>query len=179
MRADARRNRERILVAAGAAFSSYGTDAQMDDVARAAGVGVGTVYRHFPTKEALLADLVRRKFEIFAANAREVLQAGGDPWDALTGLLRRNAEIMARDLAVQQAMVGSVASWKAAAAERAELQMLGAELVERAKRSGQLRADFTVDDIPLIMCGVSSTMAAGDFDWRRHLELSLDGMRAR
>jgi AcrR family transcriptional regulator len=179
MRADARRNRERILVAAGEAFAAYGSDAQMDDVARAAGVGVGTVYRHFPTKEALQADLVRRKFEIFAANAREALEAGGDPWEAFAGLLRRNAEIMARDVAVQQAMAGSVAAWTMAAEARAELYALGAQLVERAQRSGQLRADFTVDDIPLIMCGVSSTMAAGDFDWRRHLELSLDGLRTR
>jgi AcrR family transcriptional regulator len=179
MRADARRNRERILVAAGEAFSAYGSDAQMDDVARAAGVGVGTVYRHFPTKEALQADLVRRKFEIFAANAREALEAGGDPWDAFAGLLRRNAEIMASDVAVQQAMAGSVTAWQMAAEARAELYALGAQLVERAQRSGQLRSDFTVDDIPLIMCGVSSTMAAGDFDWRRHLELSLDGLRAR
>ena len=179
MRADARRNRERILVAAGEAFSAYGSDAQMDDVARAAGVGVGTVYRHFPTKEALKADLVRRKFEIFAANAREALEAGGDPWEAFTGLLRRNAEVMARDVAVQQAMAGSVETWQMATEARAELYALGSELVARAKRSGQLRADFTVDDIPLIMCGVSSTMAAGDFDWRRHLELSLDGLRAR
>jgi AcrR family transcriptional regulator len=179
MRADARRNRERILAAAGVAFSTYGSDAQMDDVARAAGVGVGTVYRHFPTKEALLGDLVRRKFEIFAANAREALQAGGDPWEALAGLLRRNAEVMASDLAVQQALTASVASWKMAAEPREELFALGTQLVERAKASGQLRADFTVDDIPLVMCGVSSTMAAGDFDWRRHLEICLDGMRAR
>jgi AcrR family transcriptional regulator len=179
MRADARRNRDRILAAAAEAFSAYGSEAQMDDVARAAGVGIGTVYRHFPTKEALLADFVRRKFETFAANAREALEAGGDPWDAFAGLLRRNAEFMARDVAVQQALAGSPASWKVATEAREELFTLGAQLVERAKRAGQLRADFTVDDIPLIMCGVSSTMAAGDFDWRRHLELSLDGLRTR
>ena len=82
---------------------------------------MGTVYRHFPTKEALQADLVRRKFEIFAANAREALEAGGDPWEAFTGLLWRNAEIMATDVAVQQAMTGSVAAWTTAAEARAEL----------------------------------------------------------
>jgi AcrR family transcriptional regulator len=179
MRADARRNRDRILAAAAEAFSAYGNDAQMDDVARAAGVGVGTVYRHFPTKEALLADFVRRKFETFAANAREALEAGGDPWDAFAGLLRRNAEVMARDVAVQQVLAGTPAPWQMAIEARAELFALAAELVARAQRSGQLRADFTVEDIPLIMCGVSSTMAAGNFDWRRHLELCLDGLRAR
>jgi len=71
LRADARRNRECILQAAREVFAKSGIDAQMDDVASRAGVGVGTVYRHFPTKEALMAELVRQKFRVFAAAARE------------------------------------------------------------------------------------------------------------
>ena len=74
-RADARRNRERILDGAREVFAECGLDAQMDDVARRAGVGVGTVYRHFPTKEALLGELVRQKFRIFTTTRVRVARA--------------------------------------------------------------------------------------------------------
>ena len=73
MRADARRNRDRVLTAARVVFGVDGAEAQMDDVARAAGVGVGTVYRHFPTKEALIAEIVRQTFGAFALRAQEAL----------------------------------------------------------------------------------------------------------
>ena len=78
LRADARRNHERILESARVVFAEAGPDAQIDDVARHAGVGVGTVYRHFPTKEALLAELVRQKFRLFADRAREALEHDGN-----------------------------------------------------------------------------------------------------
>jgi len=179
MRADARRNRERVLAAATAAFAEHGSDAQMDDVARAAGVGVGTVYRHFPTKEALVAELVRRRFETFVAHAREAL-AEPDPWEAFAGLVRRNAELMARDAAVREAIARTPGSLTAAAREREELLGLARRLVAHAQRAGSLREDFSADDLPMIMCGLSSTMSArSGFDWRRHLELILDGLRAR
>jgi len=178
MRADARRNRERILAAAAASFSAYGTDAQMDDVARAAGVGVGTVYRHFPTKEALVSELVRRKFARFVANAREGLEEP-DPWEAFAGVLRANAAVTAGDAAVREMVLRTPNAWSFAVAEREELREVGDRLVRRAQDAGVLRPDFVVDDIPMIMCGVSSTMVSPAFDWRRHLELVLDGLRAR
>ena len=81
LRADARRNRERILKAARAVFAEQGTHSQIDDVARRAKVGVGTVYRHFPTKEALLEALLRERFEEIAGYAREALQRA-DAWMA-------------------------------------------------------------------------------------------------
>src|ERR1700719_3276306 len=90
-RADARRNRERILESARAVFAEYGADAQIDDIARQAGVGVGTVYRHFPTKEALLVELLREKFRLFAARSRDALEQDGQPFAVLEDLLRRNA----------------------------------------------------------------------------------------
>ena len=179
LRADARRNRDRILAAAAKAFSTYGTEAQMDDVARAAGVGVGTVYRHFPTKEALVSELVRRKFARFVQNAQAALEEP-DPWEAFAGLLRANAEVMAKDAAVREVLLRTPNSWTFAAAERDELRGLVDRLVRRAQEAGALRADFGSDDIPMLMCGVSSTMGAGPaFGWRRHLELLLDGLRAR
>ncbi len=77
LRADARRNRERIIQSAKEVFAQHGAEAQMDDVAEQAQVGVGTVYRHFPTKEALMAELVRQKFQQLVDGAREGLSAGG------------------------------------------------------------------------------------------------------
>src|SRR5215471_9219938 len=94
LRADARRNRERILEAAKEVFGEQGADAQMDDVARRAGVGVGTVYRHFPNKDVLMGELVTQKFTGFAEAAREALQEE-DAWQAFSDLLYATAEHMA------------------------------------------------------------------------------------
>ena len=107
LRADARRNRERILQSARAAFAESGADAQIDDVALYAGVGVGTVYRHFPTKQALLTELVRQTFRLFTGRAREALEAGGEPFALIEGLLRRIAETAAGDAGVQYALASS------------------------------------------------------------------------
>lgn len=178
MRADARRNRERVLVAARAVFAETGAEAQMDDVAREAGVGVGTVYRHFPTKEALMGELVRQKFALFVAEARAALAIEADPFAVIADLLRSNAEHMALDAATRYAMGAGMEVWDAAAAEHDELNRIFTVLIARAQRAGAVRADLTVADIPMIMCGVSSSMSR-DFDWRRHLELVLDGIKAR
>ena len=101
LRADARRNREKVLEAARAVFSEQGRDAQMDDVARRAGVGVGTVYRHFPTKEALIEALMVAAFETIAAAAEAALEVE-DPWEAFTSVLWRGAETMAGDRALSE-----------------------------------------------------------------------------
>ena len=106
LRADARRNHERILDAAREVFAEYGIDAQMDDVARRAGVGVGTVYRHFPTKEALSVELVRRKFRVMADVARAALGLDGEPFDVFADMLRLNAGVCAQDAALQHALTG-------------------------------------------------------------------------
>src|SRR6266481_6578371 len=117
LRADARRNRDRILQSARAVFAESGAEAQIDDVARHAGVGVGTVYRHFPTKQALLAELVRQTFRLFTGWAREALEAGGEPFALIEGLLRRIAETAAGDAGVPYALASS-----AAQAARSEAQ---------------------------------------------------------
>ena len=182
MRADARRNRERILTAAKVAFGEAGVHAQMEDVARRAGVGVGTLYRHFPTKEALVGELVGEKFRLLLEGAQEALEVE-DPWEAFAGTLRRNAELMAADAVVQDALMRSEIDWAYAEGPHGELQSTFALTVERARDAGVIRPDFTIDDVPMIMCGLCSTMAdggpSGSYDWRRHLELMLDGIRAR
>jgi len=180
LRADARRNHERILESARIVFAQAGADAQIDDVARHAGVGVGTVYRHFPTKEALLAELVRQKFRLFADRARDALAADGEPFELIEALMRRNAETAASDAGMQYALASAgEQSWTWAQAEQDELLALTAELIERARGAGTIRPDVHATDIGMLMCGVCSTMGARpDFDWRRHLDLVIDALRA-
>jgi AcrR family transcriptional regulator len=182
LRSDARRNRERILSGARAVFAEYGSDAQMDDVARRAGVGVGTVYRHYPTKEALLVELVREKFRIFTAEARDALERDGEPFEVLADLMRSNAEALARDAGTQQVLAGAGEHiWTQAADAQTELLELTSQLIDRARRAGTIRADATATDIGMLMCGLSATMAhpASGFDWRRHLDLVVDMLRPR
>ncbi|MGO9899602.1 MAG: TetR/AcrR family transcriptional regulator [Solirubrobacteraceae bacterium] len=181
LRADARRNRERILESARAVFAECGAEAQIDDVARQAGVGVGTVYRHFATKEALLAELLREKFRLFSARAREVLAQDGEPFAMFEDLLRRNAETAASDAAVQHALAAAGEHiWVQASDERDELLAATGELIARARRAGTIRQDLEANDIAMLMCGLCSTMGGKPgFDWRRHLDLVIDMLRAR
>src|SRR5918999_5613933 len=103
LRADARRNRERVLKAARAVFADQGIEAQIDDVAKRAKVGVGTVYRHFPTKDALVDAIVRERFEEIAGYAREALERE-DAWEGFCELIWRAAERNAVDRAFCEAV---------------------------------------------------------------------------
>jgi AcrR family transcriptional regulator len=176
LRADARRNRERILKAARKVFAESGLHSQIDDVAKRAKVGVGTVYRHFPTKEALLDALVRERFEEIAGYAREALERE-DAWDGFCELIWRAAELNARDLGFCE----SVASTDCTAiVEEVGLMRSTELLIERAKAQGRMRADATEDDVPLMMIGASSVMQLSPAPdaWRRYFTLMLDGLRA-
>src|SRR6478752_4871300 len=144
LRADARRNRERVLTAARAVFAEHGREPQMDDVARAAGVGVGTVYRHFPTKDALMERLVAQHFEAIIAIEREALTIA-DPWEAFATMIRSGAELMAADTHMRQAMLRFPDSaWEHARPENEIVDELGDRLIRRAQAAGALRADFSV-----------------------------------
>jgi AcrR family transcriptional regulator len=181
LRADARRNRDRILASARAAFAESGDVVQIDDVARHAGVGVGTVYRHFPTKQALLTELVRQTFRLFAERAREALEADAEPFALIEGLMRSVAETAAGDIGVQYALASSDGpAWKESEAEQDELLAVIAELIERARHAGTIRPDAAATDIGMLMCGVCSAMGPRPgFDWRRHVDLVIDTLRAR
>ena len=175
LRADARRNREAILKAARAVFSARGREAHLEEVARRAKVGMGTVYRHFPTKEALLEALAREQFELLTSWAREAVD-DPHPGAALEALLWRGAEHQANDRALMEA----VADFKPSVARQAgELQACTDTLLARAKAEGTVRADANGDDIRLMMCGLGSVMQMGGDGWRRYLTVMLDGMRAR
>jgi AcrR family transcriptional regulator len=180
-RADARRNRKRIIEASRELFAERGFDAQMDDIARAAGVGVGTVYRHFPNKCDLLEALVHERFEGLAAAAREGI-ANPDPWEGFAGFMAYSAEVMARDRALSEAMF-----------ERPEMMRAGAEgvgmpellprLIGRAQEAGQLREEMIWEDVPGLICGMGRALKHGvigphEMSWERFLAIVLDGLRA-
>jgi AcrR family transcriptional regulator len=180
LRADARRNREAVIAAAKKLFADQGLDAQMPDVAKVAKVGVGTVYRHFPTKDDLVAALVAERFERLAEKAREGLEAE-DAWEGICEFIRFSARIQADDRGLCEVM-GSRPEVMDAAAHDVGLPVLCDRLVKRAQRSGELRRDLTWEDIPMIACGLGRITqaavgpAAGR--WPRLVEIILDGLRA-
>jgi AcrR family transcriptional regulator len=180
LRADARRNREAVIVAAKRLFADQGVDAQMPDVAKAAKVGVGTVNRHFPTKDDLIAALVVERFERLAQKAGECLEMA-DAWEGVAEFIRFSAQLQADDRGLCE-VIGSRAEVSAGAANAVGLPELCERLVKRAQRSGELRRDLAWEDIPMIACGlgqitqVTAGPAAGR--WPRLVEIILDGLRA-
>lgn len=181
LRADARRNRGKIIDAARTIVAEHGEAAQIDDVARLAGVGVGTVYRHFPNKEALMGELVRQCVVECTSLARECAELD-DPWEAFAMLIRRSCENAAADAASRRTWgaAGEEAVAYAASA-KAELVAVAGALIERAHAGGQLRADFTVQDMPALMSGLGAVVEAMPERerWERLVEFALDGLRAR
>jgi AcrR family transcriptional regulator len=180
LRADARRNREAVIAAAKRLFADEGLEAQMPDVAKVARVGVGTVYRHFPTKEDLIAVLVAQRFERLAEKAREGLEAE-DAWQGICEFIRFSAEIQADDRGLCEVM-GSRPDLMEAAALEVGLPELCDRLVKRAQRSGDLRQDLAWEDIPMIACGLGRITQAdvgpAKGRWPRLVEIILDGLRA-
>jgi AcrR family transcriptional regulator len=180
LRADARRNRERVLTAAQVVFAEQGHEAQMDDVARRAGVGVGTVYRHFPTKEALVEALALDRFERIVAIGKEALEAE-DPWEGFTGALLAGAELTASDRSFTEIVSELAGPMPLPEALQAEMNATFGELMRRAQASGQLRADLVLDDIPMFMCGIglgARKTHECPHAWRRHIAILIDGLRA-
>jgi AcrR family transcriptional regulator len=178
LRADARRNREAILKAARVEFAKHGGDAQMDDIARRAKLGVGTLYRHFPTKDALAGALAIDHFTQVTEIARDAEHIE-DPWEAFETMLLRGAELFSRDRAMAE-VIALAPNAMSDAKSRTELEAIGARVMRRAQKAGVLRKDARPDDIGLIMCGVGATASTGRFGptaWRRHLRIALDGLR--
>jgi AcrR family transcriptional regulator len=180
LRADARRNREAVIGAAKKLFADQGLDAQMPDIAKAAKVGVGTVYRHFPTKDDLIAALAVERFERLAEKAREGIEAE-DPWEGLCDFIRFAARLQADDRGLCEVM-GSRPEVMNQSALAVGLDKLTDKLVKGAQRSGELRKDLDWQDIPMIACGMGSvtqaTMGPGMGRWPRLVEIVIDGLRA-
>lgn len=182
LRADARRNRERIVAAAAEAFAESGLDAQIEDIARRAGVGVGTVYRHFPTKDALVAALAEQHFARIADTIEQALEAPDEPWEAFAGAIWRTARSAAEDVAWCEIIGGHPQAVQRAGLGEQRLTAATATHIARAQQAGAMRGDATVDDIRAIMCGfghvAASQRAGAPLDWERYLTIALDGLRA-
>jgi AcrR family transcriptional regulator len=180
LRADARRNREKVLAAARAVFAEQGVDAQMDDVAKRADVGVGTVYRHFPTKDALVNALTDELFAVIAVHTRTLLTVE-DPWEAFTRAMWFGAEKTAGDRAFTEILSAGKPPPRTCPGKE-DLYVTVGILMDRCKQAGVMRADAALDDIPMLMCGIGS---ASQMEhpvpdaWRRHLAIMLDGLRAQ
>jgi AcrR family transcriptional regulator len=182
LRADARRNRERIVDAARELFAECGHATQMDDVARRAHVGVGTVYRHFPTKTALIGELLATKFRHQAEIARRWAERE-DGWEALEGFLRETFCSIAQDATLQQRVwwVDDSEILAVAEAERRQLTDVIDIIIKRAQAQGTVRTDFSVQDIPAVMCAVGAVMSAQarmEMHAERFVDLVIDGLRA-
>ena len=180
LRADAVRNRAKVLEAARAAFAEHGAEAQMEDVARRAGVGVGTVYRHFPTKQALGEALIEERFDRTIAFVRELIDTEPDPWNAIERCFEYCATTQERDrawAAVLSLMAGGIAAMGPREHQMRELLALEEQLIARAREAGVVRADLSAADMPALFCALASVVQAGGRNWRRYLDLLLDGLR--
>jgi AcrR family transcriptional regulator len=180
LRRDAERNRQRILAAAGELFTQRGLGVTLDDIARHAGVGVGTVYRRFPDKEVLIDALFEQRLESLCAIAEQAL-ADPDPWDGFVLFFERGSELQAHDRGLKELLACSAHGGGCVAHARDRLRRMVTELFDRAKAAGVVRADADPYDTPLIYIMLGAVMdrtrdIAPDV-WRRYLGLILDGLR--
>jgi len=174
LRADAQRNHDRIVAAARAAFRESGVDVQMDEIARRAEVGVGTLYRHFPTKDALVAELGRQKMNDRIAGL-DLALASDDPWLGLVTVLTNAGREMARDAGFRE-VFGAVGTPGWCPGEVADCRSRQSELLRRLKAAGAIRPDLTVNDVQAMMCGLAAAIEGGG-KWRLHVDMMLAGMR--
>ncbi|HEV7524972.1 MAG TPA: TetR/AcrR family transcriptional regulator [Acidimicrobiia bacterium] len=178
-RADARRNRERVLAAAEAVFAESGLKAPVEEVARRAGVGVGTVCRNFPTKQALIEAVVGAMYETLLHDAEEAL-ADPDPAHAFERFVTGLPAFQARHRALADQMAND--RQESAPGPRDQLLRAVSELVARAQAAGAIRADIGPGDVSMLFSGVAhATAVAGDLQpvlRERFVRIILDGLRA-
>jgi AcrR family transcriptional regulator len=178
-RADARRNRRKVLDAARAGFAEDGLDVHVEKIARRAGVGVGTVYRHFPTKEDLVQALADDRFAGLAEAARKALD-DPDAWNGFSEFMRYSAKVMAEDRALSEAMDQRPEMCGQAAEDVKLLEIVG-ELIARAQAEGALREDVVPEDVPSLICGLGratrDTPGRPAMSWDRYLAIILAGLR--
>lgn len=180
LRKDAERNRQRVLAAARELFAERGLDVTLDDIARAAGVGVGTVYRRFPDKEQLIDALFEERVGEIRNAASESLELS-DPWAAVVSFLERSLELQAEDRGLKEVLLSSAHGQARVEHARREIEPLVTALLDRARAAGAIREDLEVHDLVLLQHAVGEvadyTREADPQVWRRMLVIVLDGLR--
>jgi AcrR family transcriptional regulator len=182
LRRDAELNRQRIMAAAREVFAERGLEATLDDVARRAGLGIGTVYRRFPNKEALIDALFEESFGRVVA-LTEAAQQNPDAWDGLVALMVELAEMQAADRGLRDLMLSEVYGRDRVAQMRERIKPLMDGLVSRAVAQGRVREDLKAGDMPALMLMIATTVeftaAVRPGNWRRYLGIMLDGLCQR
>lgn len=180
LRRDAERNRRRILAAARKLIAERGLGVGYEEIARKADVGVGTVYRRFPTRDGLIHELFHDRVDAVVEIAEEGLTVE-DPWEALCQFMQRDFELQSSDRGLREFMLGHANSTELRQRSGERIQPLVAELVERAHAAGRLREDVGQGDIEIILGMVGGLMDASlhvDPDlWRRYLAMVLNGVQ--
>lgn len=179
LRQDAARNRERLIVAAREVFRRKGVDAPQDEIAREAGVAIGTLYNRFPSRgelvDAALAPLAER-----AVEAAEQAARIDDPWQAFATLMTDTCELFVSDRGYAGVYRSQVPGTPVIAAAQRRLSELKDDIMTRAQQAGVLRADVELSDLALLTWGIAGTVDAtrdvAPDVWRRHLALLLDGL---
>jgi AcrR family transcriptional regulator len=173
-RADARRNFEALLGAAREAFAEHGTEASLEDIARRAGVGIGTLYRNFPTRQDLFDAVYVGEVEELCDAAEEV--AGVPPWEAFATWLRGIAGYAATRRAVHEALNRDAESFRSC---RDAMYAAGEPLLVRAQEAGEARRDASFDDVLRMITGITAAGFADDAQRERVLGIALDGVRVQ
>jgi AcrR family transcriptional regulator len=177
LRADAARNRARVLAVAYETIAAEGLSTPIDEIARRAGVGAGTVYRHFPTKESLFGAVVQDRLQQMVASGRALLESDV-PGEALYSFVRAMVTQGAADVSLVQAMAGSGIDVNVVAPE-AEAEFLGllGELLAAAQRAGTVRPDVTVPEAKALLVGCQAIQGYNAEVTERVVGIVLDGMR--
>jgi AcrR family transcriptional regulator len=179
-RRDARRNEKLLLASAREAFAEDGVDARLDEIARRAGVGIGTLYRHFSTREALVEAIFAERVEEFLAVAETAL-ARPDAWLGLVGFFEAMLEMQSSDRVLREIFLRYPPGDGQLTEARQRMRQLLERLLARAHEDGVLRSDFGFPDLTLLLWSfapvIDATAETAPNAWRRHLHWLLDGLR--
>jgi|SRR5580693_6168866 AcrR family transcriptional regulator len=180
LRRDAERNRQRILDTARVLFAERGLGVSLDEIARQAGVGVGTVYRRFPDKEQLIDALFEDRLGEILTAATDSLEMS-DPWDALAHFIERSMELQVEDRALKELLLSTTTAHARIERGRQRIQPVVETVLGRAQQAGVVREDLTVADLLLLQHAIGEaaeyTREVAPQAWRRIMLIALDGLR--